>query len=130
MATTGERNTPQRAGDYYTYDLEAGAKINKGAIVCLNAGYAKAGYEAAGLVTVGRAEESVDTSLGDTKVRTRRGVFQYDNSPGADELTRADIDIDCFLVDDETVAKTDGGATRSVAGIVRGVEGGKVWVEF
>jgi hypothetical protein len=33
-------------------------------------------------------------------------------------------------VDDQTVAKTDGSTTRSVAGIVRGVDTDGVWVEF
>ena len=34
------------------------------------------------------------------------------------------------LVDDQTVAKTNGGSTRSVAGICRGVDSDGVWVEF
>jgi hypothetical protein len=35
-----------------------------------------------------------------------------------------------FIVDDETVAKTNGSSTRSVAGICRGVDAQGVWVEF
>ncbi|KPN64261.1 hypothetical protein SAMN04488527_101262 [Aliiroseovarius crassostreae] len=130
MPTTGERNTLHRAGEFLSYALAPGAKINKGAIACLDAGLAKKGHAAVGLVTVGRAEHSVDEAAGDTQVKVRRGNFRYLNSAGADELTNADVGKPCYLVDDETVAKTDGGGTRSVAGTLREVEGGQVWIEF
>ena len=37
---------------------------------------------------------------------------------------------DCYIVDDQTVAKTNGGATRCVAGKVWDVDAEGVWVEF
>ncbi len=130
MPTSGERNTPQRSGDFFTYPLDTGAKINKGAIVCLDAGLAKAGATGVGLFVPGIARESVDQTNGDQKVTVRRGHFKFNNSAAADELTAADVGKECYLVDDETVAKTDGGGTRSVAAIVHEIEGGKVWLEF
>lgn len=130
MATSGERNTPQRAGDFYSYDLAVDAKINKGAIVCLEAGLAKAGFVAAGLIVRGIAAESVDYAAGDRQVQVRRGVFRFKNSAAADEIVAADIGRDCYLVDDETVAKTHATNTRSVAGKVQDVEGANVWIEF
>jgi hypothetical protein len=45
-------------------------------------------------------------------------------------IVQADIGKACFILDDQTVAKTDGGATRSRAGIVEGIEGSGVWVRF
>ena len=41
---------------------------------------------------------------------------------------RADIGGDCFIADDQTVAKTNGGNTRPLAGKVVGLDGGNVWV--
>jgi hypothetical protein len=34
------------------------------------------------------------------------------------------------VVDDQTVAKTNGSSSRSVAGIIRDVDADGVWVEF
>jgi len=130
MATTGERNTQRRDGIIWSFDLAAGAKINRGALVVLDGGLAKPGHTGAGLVTVGHAEESADQTAGATQVRVRKGNFLYANSTGADEITAADIDQDCYLVDDETVAKTDGGGTRSKAGVIRNTEGSGVWIEI
>jgi hypothetical protein len=42
----------------------------------------------------------------------------------------ADVGKQCYLVDDQTVAKTDGTNTRSPAGFVRDVDADGVWVEF
>ena len=35
-----------------------------------------------------------------------------------------------YLVDNQTVAKTNGTNTRSAAGVVRGVDAEGVWVQF
>ena len=48
----------------------------------------------------------------------------------ADAITLADIGKDCFIVDDQTVAKTDGAGTRSRAGRVFDVDADGVWVDF
>lgn len=130
MATTGERNTPWRQGIDFAFALAVGAKINKGAIVYLDAGTAKPGFTNASVATVGVCMETVDQTMGDAKIKVRRGTFHFNNSAAADELTTTDIGSDCYLVDDETVAKTNGGNARSKAGVVRDIEEGKVWVEF
>ena len=53
----------------------------------------------------------------------------FANSSAGDLITIADIGKACFIVDDQTVAKTDGTGTRSRAGIVDGIEAsGGVWV--
>ena len=44
-------------------------------------------------------------------------------------MTQADLGKSCYIVDDQTVAKTSGGATRSLAGKVVGVDVDGVWVE-
>jgi hypothetical protein len=113
--------------------IAANVKINAGALVATSAaGLAQPGATALNLVAAGRAEEMVDNTGGAASaltVQVRRGCFQFKNL-GADPVVQADWGKDCFIHDDETVAKTNGGNTRSIAGKVRGVDSGGVWVEI
>lgn len=133
-ALTTERNTKARAGDFRESPLAAAVKIFAGAILMRNAaGYLTKGATAVGAVGVGRAEATADNSAGAAGALTvmwRAGVFFYANSAAADLIALADIGKVCFIVDDQTVAKTNGGGTRSPAGIVEDVEGAGVWVRF
>jgi len=112
--------------------LAAGVRLFAGGIVAINAaGYAVPGATATNIIAAGRAEQTIDNALGaagDQKVEIRRGAFLYANSGGADAITIADRYKDCFLVDDQTVARTNGGATRVRAGRVVRVEPAGVWV--
>lgn len=114
--------------------VAAGVKLYKGAIVAMNAaGYAVPGATATTLVAAGRSEDEIDNSsgaAGDKKVNIRRGIFLYANSGGGDAITIADRYKQCYLVDDQTVAKTDGTGTRSRAGMVVNVEPAGVWVNI
>ncbi|SFM68170.1 hypothetical protein [Thermodesulforhabdus norvegica] len=136
MALTADRDTPQVVPSYSflrEFPVAAGKTIYAGGLVVLKNGYAEPGSTATGLVAVGRAEEYVDNSggqNGDVTVRVRRGIFRYGNSADTDAITRTDIGSQCYVVDDETVAKTDGTGTRSVAGKVFDVDDEGVWVEF
>jgi len=119
MALTKDRNTPERpdAKDR-AFDVAAATQCFAGGLAVLNAGVAEPGSTATGLVAVGRFEETVDNTggaAGDKTVKVSRGVFRFANSAAADEITAAEIGSDCYIVDDETVAKTDGTGTRSVA---------------
>jgi hypothetical protein len=62
-------------------------------------------------------------------VRIQRGCFRFANSTAGDAITNADRYADCYIVDDQTVAKTDGTGTRSVAGKVVDVDSIGVWVQ-
>lgn len=134
MALTKDRDTHRREGVQNSDPIAAATRIFAGSLVCLNAaGFAVPGATATTLTARGRAEEQVDNrdgAAGDLKVETRRGVFRFDNSAAADEITRADILSECYIVDDQTVAKTDGTSTRSVAGIIQDVDEAGVWVEI
>jgi hypothetical protein len=125
-ALTAERYQTRRDGVDFNDPVAAATKIFAGGIVVLNAsGDAAPASTATGLVVRGVAQETVDNSggaAGDLRVRTRAGIFKFANSAAADEITRADIGADCYLVDDQTVAKTDGTGTRSVAGKVVDVD--------
>lgn len=136
MPLTTDRNTPELAngGNLQSYGAAASTILYAGALVMLNAsGYAVPGAAATGQIAAGRAEGYVDNSAGanaDKAVTVRRGVFRYDNSASADLITIAEIGDDCYIVDDQTVAKTDGTGTRSVAGKVVNVDSLGVWVKI
>ena len=78
----------------------------------------------------GEPADNAGGQAGDLSVRTRKGVFRFNNSAGADEITRAEIGDTCYVVDDETVAKTDDTGSRSAAGAIEDVDAIGVWVRF
>lgn len=132
-ATTSDRNTKRRDGVDFSFPVGAAKTIHVGTIVALNAGNAEEASTATGLVAVGVAQELADNSggsAGDVNVLVRRGVWAFVNSASTDELTLSDVGSTCYLVDNQTVAKTDGTSTRSEAGVVRDVNDDGVWVEF
>lgn len=113
--------------------LAATTKVYQGGIVCVNAaGYGTPGAATYGLKAVGRAEETVDNtgSAGDLSVNVKRGCFKFANSATTDALTIADVGRDCYIVDDQTVARTNATGLRPVAGMVVQVDSDGVWVEF
>ena len=134
MPLTKDRNTQRRDGVQFNDPVAASTRIFAGSLVCLNAaGNAVPGSLSATLKARGVAQEQVDNrdgAAGDLRIESRRGEFQFANSASADEITRADIGNECFIVDDQTVAKTSATDTRSVAGIIRDVDAGGVWVEI
>ncbi len=134
VALTKDRNTPQSAGDLREGPVAASQRIFAGSLVCRNAsGFLVKGVTALNLVGVGRAEHQVDNSAGaagDTQLRYRPGIHRFANSAAGDLITIADIGKACFVVDDQTVAKTSGTNTRSKAGVVDAVDDQGVWVRM
>ena len=127
-ALTEERDTFEAPGILKKKGLSAGVKAIKGGIAVMNGAFAEPGTTATGLVAVGIFTETVDNadgSDGDVKADIKAGVFQFENSTGADEITDDDIGSDCYIVDDQTVALTDGTGTRSVCGRIVDVVDGK-----
>lgn len=131
---TADRNTPMAQGNLREGAVAAAQLIFAGAIVCRNAaGFLVKGAAATGLVAVGRAEHRADNSAGadgDIQLRYQPGVFRYANSAAGDLITVADIGLACFVVDDQTVAKTHATNTRSKAGVVEMIDDQGVWVRF
>lgn len=103
-------------------------------------GMAKEGVTELGAIAlgfVGRNENaSVDGIYDNTggaddafRVRIEPRTKKLQNS-GADPITQAMRGLDCYIVDNQTVAATNGGGTRSVAGKVILVESDGVYVEI
>lgn len=132
-ALTAERDTVQRAGAKFVRGVAANAVIFKGAQVALNAaGWLVPFTAATGLKADGIARQTVTGTAvnGEVTCEVERGVFRLANSAAADAITRADIGNDCFAVDDDQVARTNGGGTRSVSGRIEDVDAQGVWVRF
>lgn len=134
VALTSDFDCPNIEGKFRSVPVAANAVIYAGALVVLNAGVAEPGVTATGLVTLGRAEHQANNSggaAGSINVRVRRGVFLWNNSTGADLITEANLEQTAYVVDDNTVALTNGGGTRSVAGKIFDIDPqtGNPWIE-
>lgn len=128
-ALAKDRNTAVRTGEYVSDPVAAATKIFAGSLYCLDAsGNAVPGSTATTLIARGRAEEQVDNSAGAAgalTIKGRRGIFQFANDG---TVTRTDITKTAYIVDDQTVANTDGTGTRSAAGEIVDVDSDGVWV--
>lgn len=133
-ALTAARAVQSKPGILFSYPVLTNVKIYQGAIVVLtSAGFAKPGVTGTGLVTVGIARESVDSTgiaSGTLTVEVEEMIAGCASAGGGDLITFDDIGKFCWLVDDQTVGLTDGTGTRSRAGIISSVEGSLVFVKF
>lgn len=132
-ALSASRNTVERQGDIEEHPVKASVSCFQGGIAVLNAGYAAPATTATGLIAAGRFEDNYDNSAGANgaiKARIKRGKFRFANSASTDLIAQADVGADCYLVDDQTVAKTNGGSTRSRAGKIIAVDSAGVWVQL
>jgi hypothetical protein len=132
-ALSAPRNTAKRDGVMLSLPVAAAKLLYTGALVAVNStGYATPGATATGLRGLGRVEREVDNSTGsagDISVDILTGVFRWENSADADEITLADIGQVAWIVDDQTVAKTSASATRSPSGLIVEVDSLGVWVD-
>jgi len=138
VALAADRQSPRALGEVKKQALAASVLVFNGAILMRNAaGFLTKGQAGLGLVGVGVAQEQVDNSAGAAGAKTveyREGVFRFVNSASSDAITIADIGRVCFVVDDQTVARTDGRTaglpTRSPAGVVVDVDSLGVYILF
>src|SRR5574343_407533 len=135
-ALSAARDTLRMGNQPIPYQLNAKIKANavgyKGGIVVIDStGYAKAGLTATGLVVIGVAEDDFDATglaSGALEINVRQGVFKFANSSG-DPLAIGDVGGLCYVENDQTISKTSGGATQSVAGTFVALDDdGGVWV--
>lgn len=132
MAALSAERSVSRKGDgdsatipVITLGVKTATTIYKGALVCIDntTGYAVPGAVATTLIAVGVATKTVVNAgaSGSVTVDVMRGVFPFANH-GADLIVQADCGKTVFIVDDQTVAKTNGTATRSNAGVFWGFD--------
>ncbi|WCT72062.1 hypothetical protein PQ455_10420 [Sphingomonas naphthae] len=130
-ALTAARNTPAMMPGASSHPVKGATTLFAGALACLSAtGFAIPGTPALNLIAVGRVKKTVVNAGadGDVRAEIESGVFRWANSASADAITRAEIGDDCYVVDDQTVAKTDGSGARSKAGRIVQVDAQGVWV--
>lgn len=123
-----------------TYGIKANKRIFKGALVGIDsAGRAMPGDTIANgcLSGVGKASATYDNRTGSVlgggadacDVEVEYGVFEFDSATGGgDDIAADDVGKVCFVVDDHTVALTNGTDTRGIAGLITEVRDGKVFV--
>jgi len=114
------------------HPIAANVKIWAGSLVMLDVGYAKPGAAATGKFSVGMATLTVDNTggaAGALLVPIEPGIHRWGNSLSADLIETDDKGKLCYIVDDQTVALTDGTGTRSIAGVIEDVDSHGVWVK-
>lgn len=126
-----DRNTPLMDAQCIGVPVKGGVKIYAGALVCVDAtGFLVPGATSATLTYVGRAEEAIDASAvgdGELVVQVRRGIaFKWANQGS---IAQEHLFQPAYIVDDQTLAATDGTGTRSAAGTIIAIEADGVWIE-
>lgn len=134
-ATTTNRDTRTTGAKIRLVPVAANEVIPAGVIVQVNtAGAAVNATATAANRTIGVNQYRVDNTgglAGAKKVQAERGVFgPFGNSASTDQITLADLGASCYVVDNQTVAKTSNTGARPVAGTVFSVDVDGVWVEF
>lgn len=135
----------KRAGNVFLMKTVAAAVIYAGGIAALYEGFAKPAAAGAGADNTAKAADAAKYRVvgvftenakggeqnGDVSVNIENaGVYLLKNSTGGDEITASDIESACYVIDDETVAKTNPNNTRPKAGIVKQVDEAGVWVQL
>ena len=110
--------------------VAAGALIFQGALAGIVGGFAVPASPDAEVI-LGMARVGADNRVGaagDVTVEVERGVFAWEND-AADPVTQASLGKPVYVVDDMTVAATDGAGTRPEAGILYQIDDAGIWVE-
>lgn len=130
-ALTSDTSTPRRLGLQYVHPLAQGVKAFAGGIAVLDAtGNCRPATAAPGLLACGVFQETVDNLLGSAgakSIRVEKGVYGF-LTDGT--INRTHIGKTVYLLDDQTVAATDGGGTRSPAGALDDFDGATAWIRF
>lgn len=130
MPATSSLQTREWTNPSVSLGVAATTTIYAGTLVARNSsGFAVPAADSAGLVVVGRAEETVvnSGSAGDKSIRVKPGIFGYANS-ATNAVAADDIGKPAFVEDDITVA-TAAGTNAIVAGKIIGLADGEVIVD-
>lgn len=106
---------------HHGFTLTAGTKAWKGGLAVIDTatGKVKPGVAGAGLLYIGKFDETVDATLAEKNVSVDLGmeieVVWWNNDTGA-PITAAMVGGPCYVLDDQTVSSV--GTSRSLAGRV------------
>ena len=116
--------------------VAANTVIYQGALVVLVGGFASNAVVGVNLPVLGVAKSTYDNRTGANRIypglaagdgtagniigEFLKGTFVFANNPG-ELIVAADIESLAWILDNQTVAKTNGGSTRSAAGKIRAV---------
>ena len=101
--------------------------VYQGGLACgdTSTGLVAKGFVSTTLVPLGKYIDNQTTGAGGTVniefFEEQKGQW-YANSTAGGLIAATDAFSDCYIVDDQTVAKTSGTATRSVAGMILKVD--------
>lgn len=133
-ALTAPRATIQKGVNIVVFNsleiqLKANVVVYDGALIVLTGGYGKPGVTGTGLIAAGVAQLvpelpsiTAGSTDGATTIRVTQGVFKMNNSSAGDLIAQINVGQPCYVVDDNTVALTSGGGTRSLAGTIMEVD--------
>lgn len=106
---------------HHPFPLAAGTKAYKGGLAAIDTatGKVKPGVAAAGLIYIGKFDETIDASAAEQQVSVDLGmeieVVWWNNDTGA-PVTAAMVGGPCYVLDDQTVTSLS--TSRSLAGRV------------
>lgn len=135
-ALAADKNYSRRLPGDRNFPVAANVKIYMGAMVAIEAatGLLRPARATATDVIVGVSKQRADNTGGAASAISCEiesdFVVAMTNSGGGDAIALANVGADCFAVDDQTVALTNGGATRPRAGKIHNVTEAGVWVRF
>lgn len=134
-AATKDRDTQELGGRRRAAPIAANVKCYAGTLACIDAsGNMTKGATATTLKCVGVFKQPYDNTGGAAGAFTaeaEQGVFgPFANSASTDAIALKDVQSACYIVDDQTVALTNGSNTRSVAGTIYHVDASGVWVRI
>lgn len=134
-ATNKNRNTQCRGSTRRVAPMAAGVVIPAGVLVAISTstGHADNATALASTRVIGVTGERFSNAGGvagakDITVFRDMAYGPFANSAGPDQITAADLGAPCYVVDNQTVAKTSGSGARPVAGTVEAVDAAGVWV--
>lgn len=128
-AMTQARQPVEMEGRSSIAPVKGATTIHQGALVVTENSLAIPAKTGVGLTVLGVCELTVRNTGGDgaMPVKTRRGTYKFFNLP-ADAIVAGDAGKPAYIVDDQTVARTNGSGTRSAAGTIIHVEADGVFV--
>lgn len=125
--TTVPRDTKKyQSQEVISCPQKGSTKILKGTMVMAQAGFARPGTAATGLVALGRAKKTTDNTAGADGAMTAEaepGIFRWANG---DSIAAADRWKAAYVGDNQTMHKD--GAGKSFGGIIVDVDSEGVWV--